>query len=425
MAQETSNCSTDAVPRRIILTFAGDPARSQAVTWRTASVAQTAKVQYARLSAAPSFDGTAVTVPATITQDDLGEGKAAGHYGANMTGLEPATSYCYRVGDGSNWSEWNIFRTASVSAEPFRFLYVGDAQNSIKSMWSRTIRAAYAAVPDARFIAHAGDLLAEGYQDKLWGEWSDAMGFISATVPSIPVPGNHDLHRPPTAANPKQVLSVSPLWRSHFLLPANGPEIPETPSQSYSVDYQGVRLIALDVNVFADEAFDPAAKQRVAETELRWLEGVLKNNPNHWTIVIQHQGIYAISKGREYKEMREALAPLYERYGVDLVLQGHDHTYARTHKVAQDKVVEPSAPGVIYAISVSGPKMYEKQEANSQYMAKIIEQKQMFQSIEVSNERLRFNAYSIDGVLADSFELRKQGSKSTYVNLNPEGTPTR
>ena len=81
-------------------------------------------------------------------------------------------------------------------AEPFRFLYLGDEQNSLKSLCSRSFRRAYAAAPDAWFLVHAGDLVQEGFDDHLWGEWSEALGFISASVPSIPVPGNHDLHRP-------------------------------------------------------------------------------------------------------------------------------------------------------------------------------------------------------------------------------------
>ena len=157
------------------------------------------RLQWPRLrnsSPDPKFEPSAATVRATFEKDDLGDGSSAAHYAARFEGLEPSTAYCYRVGDGQVWSEWNVFRTASAKPEPFRFLYVGDEQNSIKSLWSRSIRRAYAAAPDARFLVHAGDLVAEGYDDRLWGEWSDALSFISATVPSIPVPGNHDLHRP-------------------------------------------------------------------------------------------------------------------------------------------------------------------------------------------------------------------------------------
>lgn len=408
-----------SIPSRIILTWAGDPARSQAVTWRTETPLPSPKAQLTRFTADPGFEKRATTVDGSAATDDLGEGRSAGHYAVNFQGLDPNTRYCYRVGDGQTWSEWNVFRTASDKPAPFRFLYVGDAQNSIKSMWSRTIRAAYATVPDARFIVHAGDLVEEGYDDRLWGEWCDAMGFVSAMVPSLPVVGNHDLHRPRGTPDSKSVLSASPLWRRHFLLPENGPDIPELRSQSYYLDYQGVRFIVMDVNVFANTDFEAGAKKRVWDKQLEWLSRTLSKNPNRWTIVVQHQPIYDVAKGREYPDMRNALAPLYEKYHVDLVLQGHDHAYARSHKVAGGKVVDPAAPGVVYAISVSGPKMYVLEDTHRDLMATMIGDTQFFQSIEVSPDRIEFKAYSIDGIVRDNFELRKRGAGSVSVNHTP------
>jgi len=405
-----------AVPSRIVLTWAGDPARSQAVTWRTEIAAASPQAQLAKFAADPKFEPSAITVRATTEKDDLGDGRSAAHYAARFEGLEPSTAYCYRVGDGQVWSEWNVFRTASTKPEPFRFLYVGDEQNNIKSLWSRSIRRAYAAAPDARFLVHAGDLVAEGYDDRLWGEWSDALAFISATVPSLPVPGNHDLHRPAGAPDAKTSLAAAWPWRRHFALPSNGPDLDDMPGQSYYVDYQGVRFVALDVNAFSEESFDAAARKRVTGKSLEWVNRVLSDNPNRWTIVVQHQGIYAIAQDREYAAMRAALAPLYEKYHVDLVLQGHDHCYARTHKIARDRIVDKSAPGVVYVISVSGPKMYKTQKVNSQYMAKIIENEQFYQIVDVSPERLALTAYSIDGAVADAFELLKSGEGSTYVD---------
>jgi 3',5'-cyclic AMP phosphodiesterase CpdA len=189
--------------------------------------------------------------------------------------------------------------------------------------------------------------------------------------------------------------------------------------QSYYLDYQGVRIVALDVNVWANEDFEAGAKNRVEEKQLAWLNQVLGNNPNRWTMVVQHQPIYAIAQNRDYKEMRAALEPLYEKYHVDLVLQGHDHAYARSHKVADGRVVAPAAPGVIYAVSISGPKMYQLDGKHKELMARTYEKRQYFQTIEVSPDRLQYTSYSIDGAVADAFELRKQGAVSTYVNHAP------
>jgi len=101
---------------------------------------------------------------------------------------------------------------------------------------------------------------------------------------------------------------------------------------------------------------------------------------------------------------------------VDLVLHGHDHAYGRTHKIAGEQIVDPSAPGIVYAISVCGPKMYTLHDLHRELMAKTFAQNQFFQVIEVVSERLLFTAYSVDGSVVDEFELKKNGTNTTYVD---------
>jgi len=226
-------------------------------------------------------------------------------YRANMEGLKPETHYLYRAGDGKNWGEWNGFCTASDQPKRFRFLYVGDAQNDIKSQWSRCIRAAYARLPKAAFIVHAGDLVASGYRDDLWGEWYDAMGFIAAGIPALPVVGNHELEKP-KGAPPSLVLPA--IWRKEFAYPLNGPDVTE--DESFYIDYQGVRFISLNVNRMENEKqFDE--NRATIEQQVAWVEKALKNNPNHWTIVCQHQALYSMAQKRNYARMREMLLPAY------------------------------------------------------------------------------------------------------------------
>jgi hypothetical protein len=105
----------------------------------------------------------------------------------------------------------------------------------------------------------------------------------------------------------------------------------------------------------------------------------------------------------------------YDRYHVDLVLEGHDHVYARTRKVFGGKAVENSAPGTVYAISVSGPKMYTLNRRFESLMSKTQMDTQMYQIIRVDKDVLDFGAYAIDGTPIDKFRLDKRAQQSLLV----------
>ena len=161
------------VPDRIILTWSGNPATTAAVTWRTDASVTNAVAQIANAADGPDFPKSARSYPA------ITETGADNYHSLPFTGLQPDTQYLYRVGDGANWSEWNQFRTAPRGPAPLEFIYVGDAQNDIFSMWSHLIRAGYSEAPRARFILHAGDLANRGVVDSEWGEWHAAAGWIN------------------------------------------------------------------------------------------------------------------------------------------------------------------------------------------------------------------------------------------------------
>ena len=383
-----------ATPERIVLTWDGDPSRTQAVTWWTSSPVSVPQAEIAVLTGSPKPGNTARKVKA------VAEGP---HYTARFENLEPATRYTYRVGEGETWSEWHFFRTASRQPEPFRFIYVGDAQNDIRSLWSRVIRAAYAAAPDARMILHAGDLVTQGWDDRLWSEWCEAMSFIGGTVPSLPVPGNHDLKR--SRDDEERYIRAADPWHRHFALPLNGPEGLE--EQSYYLDYQGVRFIAMDVNIYTRKIEPGSEAAGVAKRQLAWLEKILSGNPNRWTIILQHQGMYPIANERAFPQLQTMVMPLYDKYRVDLVLQGHDHAYARTHRLRGGKVAATREHGIVYVTSVSGPKMNDLTLADPVLMAKTLQDVQLYQIIDVNGDRLTYRAFTTDGLPADTFELRK------------------
>lgn len=384
-------------PERIILNLTADTAHEMAVTWRSAP-GLAGKVQYAKATPGPDFVRApmtldAVTDDATLAVQEDPAFRAAYH-SAVLTGLEPATVYAYRVGDGTRWSEWFQFRTAAEHPEPFRFIYLGDMQNDVLSQASRTLRMAFRTAGDSAFVIHAGDLINRHSSDREWGEWFAAGGFLYAQTPQMPTPGNHEYGRD-TAA--RAGSSVTGQWRRQFTLPQNGPDgVPEATETHWYTDYQGLRLISID-----SPQLDRNEAARGAT--IAWLEGILAHNPNRWTVIFLHFPMFSSDPGRDNPKVRAALKPLVDKYGVDLVLQGHDHGYARG-AIGPDGPAADEA-GATYVVSVAGPKMYEV--ADLPWARKSAERTQAFQIIDVEGDRLVYKAYTATGEPLDTVTLTK------------------
>jgi 3',5'-cyclic AMP phosphodiesterase CpdA len=163
---------------------------------------------------------------------------------------------------------------------------------------------------------------------------------------------------------------------------------------SYYVDYQGVRFVMLNSNERLHEQAD-------------WMEKLLASNSNKWTIVTFHHSIYSMAKERDNKEVRDAFLPIFDKYHVDLVLQGHDHAYARSYKLNNGAIVGENQPGTVYVISVSGPKAHAITTKYEKLMAKTGNKVSLLQVLSVDGNKLSFISYTPTGEVYDSFELRK------------------
>lgn len=397
--QEQAWHAPSPYPDRLVLTWADDPATTQSVTWRTSVAVDDPIAEIAVAEDGPDFVKNARELEPTTNAftSDLGE---AYYHSITFRDLEPETTYAYRVGDGIHWSPWNQFTTRSREAKPLKFLYVGDAQNDIYSLWSRLIRQGYTTAPDVDFLLHAGDLVNRANRDAEWGEWFRAAGWINGKTPSLATPGNHEYSRETDGRH------LSGHWRPTFTLPENGVEgLEET---CYYLDVQGIRFVSLNTNEMQDE-------------QAKWLDEVLADNPNRWTILTFHHPIYSVAKGRNNDDLRALWKPIIERHGVDLVLSGHDHTYARSNMMSGSNFRAPS--GTVYVVSVSGPKMYEVERV--EWMERAAERTQLFQIIDIDGDELKFRAYTALGREYDGFTLSKQvGGKNRMTNEVPD-TPER
>lgn len=416
--QEASNW-----PDRTILTFTDDPAHSVAVTWRTDSSVSSTIAQIAPASADARFDVQARTVLASTEALYLGSATVDGarleapdnaglgsvHYhSAILDGLEPDTLYAYRVqGAEGAWSEWFQTRTAAEEG-PVKFVYLGDAQNGILSHWSRVLRAAMLEAPDARFYLHAGDMVNRAARDFEWAEWYKATGFLHGMVPAVPVVGNHEVQSYGTGDNVSERV-LTHLWRPQFTLPVEE-ELPLSLQETvYDVRYNE------DVHLFVLNSLSSET-----EAQARWLDRELSNSDAQWRIVSFHFPIFSSAIRRDGANRRDVLLPILRKHQVDLVLQGHDHSYARgALGQAPERFASGEGDGVevMFVNSVSGAKMYDlKPDGWDGYaehdvvLQKAAENTPFFQVISIEESRLNYEAWTADGQLYDYFEMIKGGT---------------
>jgi len=392
-------------PDRIVLVVTEDPSTSQAVNWRTDTAVTSARAQITLADPTAGLHLTARSEQ-VMTHVVDGDNGTAHHHSVMFRDLEPDTLYAYRVGGQGTWSEWFQFRTAGEAGVPFAFLYFGDAQNSVKSHFSRVLREANRELPRPALMLHAGDLInqREGNHDDEWGEWFAAGGFLHAMSPTLPVAGNHEFLEE-SASDGKVHFELPDTWSAHFALPENGPEgLQDT---VYYSRYQGVLFVALD----STRALQDVEQARA---QARWLEALLASDDSDWVIVSHHHPVFSTSSGRDNTVLREHWEPVYDKYGVDLVLQGHDHGYGRGDNLGSGRQRVAGESGTVYVVSVAGPRMSMVSAAARESMSRVAEDTQLFQIIHITGERLRFEARTTTNAIYDAFELVKKadGSKA-------------
>jgi hypothetical protein len=189
------------------------------------------------------------------------------------------------------------------------------------------------------------------------------------------------------------------------------------------------------------------------------MHSVLGANPNTWTVLTFHHPIFSSAKDRDNPRLRELWQPIFDKYHVDLVLQGHDHTYGRTdlrvaetapavattngagsaegesarvpasertggtENVAVGESVRDPQSGTVYVVSVSGPKMYNLNR--DQGFKRAAEDTQLYQIISVNRSSLRYEARTAKGDLYDAFTLNKRPGQANELVEQIPNKPER
>ena len=273
-----------------------------------------------------SFEGASAAVDSSLT-----DGEAYSYNHVTVTGLQPNTTYYYTVEKSGAETEVQTYTTGDF--ESAQILYVGDPQIGASKgqpqngeelvadsgaantaarndgfAWDRTLDIAVEQNPGLDFVISAGDQVNKTGQAKE----EEYAGYLApdalASLPVATTIGNHD--------------SLNPDYMYHFYNP-NQTGYGETEAGGdYYYSYGSGLFIVLNTNNY-----------NVAEHEQAIREAVASDPDATFRIVTIHQDIYG--SGLDHSDtdgmiLRTQLTPIFDEYDIDVVLQGHDHTYSRT-----------------------------------------------------------------------------------------------
>jgi hypothetical protein len=275
--------------------------------------------------------------------------------------LDPGQRYYYTVGHSGydeKFGRVDTFTTAPTRRAvpgPFTFTAFGDQGVSYHALSNDGMVAAQRPA----FHLHAGDLCyadssgggrgSDLFQPRAWDQFMAQTEPVASSVPWMPTLGNHDM----------EALYAPDGYggqRARWDFPGNGPA---KATGAYSFIYGNVGVIALDSN---DVCWEISANHGyTGGTQTKWLVSrlaFLRKQPDVDFVVVFHHHC-AFSTTVEHASeggVRRHWVPIFDRYGVDLVINGHNHVYERADTMRAGKArktpigdtVHPERDGTTY-----------------------------------------------------------------------------
>ncbi|WP_370248358.1 purple acid phosphatase family protein [Nocardioides sp.] len=328
-----------APPRGVHLVYGADARRTMTISWATPGSVARPEVEVGR------DRGLGMSVPVRSTGSRR---TGTVYHHATVRGLEPGTRYRYRITHRGGALRTGTFTTAPARPVPFRFAAFGD-------MGVNAAAAAHVALmnkqqPDLAFVV--GDLCyadssggtgAGGPQTQdfaTWDRWLRQIEPSARTTPWMTTVGNHEME----AGNGELGYDG---YLDRFRLPGNGVQgAPVT----YSFTWSNVGFVALDGNDASSEidrnnGYLGAAQDRWLDRRLR----ELRADPDvDFLVVGFHNCVYCTNlvHGSD-GGIRARWEPIFDRHGVDLVVNGHNHCYERSHPMRAGAPVVEAGRGAV------------------------------------------------------------------------------
>ncbi|MGD0153549.1 MAG: metallophosphoesterase family protein [Thermacetogeniaceae bacterium] len=340
-----------------------------------------------------------------------------GFYQSKVTvsGLDNSTAYVYRVGDGTDagWSSTYTFNTRDPRS--YSFLATGDPQLGAKSFgaktltydqagWQDTVEKAASKFPNVSFLISLGDEVnntsSQQTQDQEYSAYFSPSQLTSLPVATID--GNHD-------------FSMGPYYGYHYNLPNQSTQYGASQwgnDGDYWFTYGNALFMVINSNTESIATHDVFIGQAIAA-----------NPKAKWRIVSFHHSVYSEAShvnDAEIQYRRLSYPAVFDKYKIDVVLQGHDHSYTRSFQmlgglpqknqtIAKGSVVNPTGTLYLTLDSGSGSKFYAFTVAEQAYSAFRWQQDvPTFSYVTVDDNKFSIVTYRTDNVSAiDQYSITK------------------
>lgn len=380
-------------PRHVRVTWMENPQHEAVISWSTTEPCTGNRVSYDTESRGGVLGEYASQVREihtgeyTRTEDDLEYGEPPLYYHhAHVSGLEPATAYFFVVSSEGKHSREFHFITAPDDNRDLSVLFGGDSRiggsepylHEDRRGMNRRMKALAEAHGDVTAFCHGGDFYqrAELRYMRPWltdHELTVTEG--GRIIPIIPARGNHD----------RAIGFEEMFW---------------WPDREH--DYYYVTQISREIAlVTLNTEISLAGDQRM------WLDRTLRElqPENRWLYVQYHKPAYSSVRGwTDGEDRRHYFVPLFEKYGVNIVAESHDHALKRTLPIFEGG---PHEDGITY-IGDGGLGVPQRTPDPERWY---LQEPGMTQSVhhahrlEFTQDSLRGRAYGMDGEVLDDFTI--------------------
>jgi hypothetical protein len=418
MSEDVFDEDTDTLDQ-IHVSWAGPSHTSFAVNWQSGVATLASRVLYGTdEDAVSAADGPGDGVSEQVGHHMfyramIGGGAGTRIHEAHVCGLDPNTTYYYKVGGPGHWSE--VFDTTTApepgTTELFSFGVSGDSRNNLENSWPISQRRLLEAGVD--FQVFSGDAVFLGPNQNDWREFfaatdgDFAVQDLLARVPFLMANGNHDQ------------LAIN--YVTQFAFPQEESELERAQGEEwYSFDYGNAHFLMLNDTV-ADSSVLGGAQADWMRADLMAVD----RTETPWIFAVHHRPFYTCrSTHSPDTALRAAWQPIFDEFSVDFVLTGHNHVYERSQPIrgleggegvvastgtngvpTYDPAGLPS--GTVYVVAAGvGAELYEvSTDCTTAYAGQAV---RPYVIVEIEDRTLRYTAYdAMNGQVIDSFELSK------------------